>query len=133
MVGGGIVFLAIFLTIVLAYVARAIDAPRRDAESTARNNPPPARAPTVEALVLMRECWTPCSAYIDYKAKIRGEGNPLRITFPGVRSPVDYPGEGDFKAPSGAVSGEVTFSSLNDLRPNVRVQIYKRTTSIEVR
>lgn len=80
----------------------------------------------VEALVLEKECITPCEVGIAWKAKIRGEGNPLRITFPGVGDPVSYPGEGDFKAPKHVRSGNTLIESANPKRPNVRVQIYRK-------
>lgn len=81
-----------------------------------------------EALVFAGECITPCKLDIQFKFKIRGEGNPLRITFPGVDQPVDYPGEGEFKAPEGMEKGDTYFTSLNEKRPNVRVQLYKKIT-----
>lgn len=82
----------------------------------------------VEALIFVSECWTPCNTYIGYKYKIRGEGNPLRITFWKIDEPIDYPGEGDFKTPEKFQPGDTKFISLNKVRPHVRVQIYKKTT-----
>lgn len=80
---------------------------------------------TVEALVLMHEEDTPCSAYIDYKFRIRTEGHPLNIKFQGVKDPVIYPGEGKFDVPPESKAGELFFTSPDPLHPNVRVQIYK--------
>ena len=80
----------------------------------------------IEALIFVTECWTPCNAYIGYKYKIRGEGSPLRIIFWNIDKPIDYPGEGDFKTPKDFQPGDTKFTSLNKLRPHVRVQIYKK-------
>ena len=128
LVGGAILVIALVLAIVFVYATREKDPPSNTySRSGGSYAPPAAKAVPVDALVLQAECWTPCSTNIDYKFKIRGEGNPLRVTFPGVGA-VDYPGEGDFKAPSQMRSGETHFVSLNAERPNVRVQIYKKIT-----
>lgn len=79
-----------------------------------------------EALLLEQECWTPCSAYIAWKFKIRTDGQPIKIKFQGVADPVEYPGEGDFKAPANMLSGETEFVSLDKERPHIRVQVYKK-------
>ncbi|MFZ3011721.1 MAG: hypothetical protein WA060_01845 [Minisyncoccia bacterium] len=94
---------------------------------------PPDNKPTstyyhqpTEALVLMHECYTPCSTQIAWSFKIRTEGRPLRITFSGVRDSVSYPGEGDFRAPSQMRSGETFFDSPDKKNPHVRVQVYRK-------
>lgn len=87
---------------------------------------PAAATATVEALVLEHECYTPCNANIAWRFKIRTEGNPIRIKFTGVRDWVEYPGEGDFKAPASMDSGDTRFESSNPKRPNVRVWVYRK-------
>jgi hypothetical protein len=89
--------------------------------------------PVVEALVLMKECLTPCSALLDYRFKIRTDGHPLRIKFPGVDEWFEHPAEGDARAPSGITDeGETLFVSPDVDHPHVQVQVYKKTTAIEV-
>lgn len=98
------------------------------ATAPAATSPPAARyAPvqTQNALVLMNECYTPCSAPIAWRFHIRTEGHPLDISFQGVAKPVRYPGEGDFAAPPEMRSGETKFESPDETRPHVRVQVYK--------
>jgi hypothetical protein len=89
-------------------------------------HPPAPAAKQTEALVLEKECLTPCSANIAWKFKIRTDGRPLRIKFQGVHDEVSYPGEGDFQVPPEMTSGETTFISSDNEHPHVRVQVYRR-------
>ena len=117
---------------VLIFVALVINYCSTPSPPSATTSSSPPNSSSVgretEALIFAGECITPCKLDIQFKFKIRGEGNPLRITFPGVDQPVDYPGEGDFKAPEGMEKGDTYFTSLNEKRPNVRVQLYKKIT-----
>ena len=129
MLGGAIVGVAIVGAILAIAMSDDAPSPAPSSAATTTSTSAPTPVETVEALVFADECYTPCSMKINYRAKIRGEGNPLRITFPGVNQPVDYPGEGDFKAPTQMRSGATEFVSLNEARPHVRVQLYKKLTA----
>lgn len=88
--------------------------------------PAPATQP-VESLVLEHECLTPCSANISYRFEVIWGDSPLRITYPGGQI-VDRRGKDeDFQAPSNIRSGETKFVSLDPLRPNFRVRVYRVT------
>lgn len=105
---------------------------RRKKEPTATTQqyvPPPQ---PVEALVLMHECMTPCSADIQWKFKIRTDGHAIKVKFPGM-SWYNMPAEGDVKFPFTMNAGEAFFASLDEKNPNVRVQVYKKITTYERR
>ena len=87
----------------------------------------PAPIEMVEALVPEDECLTPCSVTITYRARIRwGERRPLRIKFPGVDQPVEFPGEGAFKAPTEADVGEYEFVSADPENLHFRVEVFRK-------
>ena len=130
-IGGGAFILLVILA--LLFSGGSSDEKKEGAQKKAQQevSPPSAQKDQpveqpIEALIFVTECWTPCNAYIGYKYKIRGEGNPLRIIFWNIDKPIDYPGEGDFKTPKDFQPGDTKFTSLNKLRPHVRVQIYKK-------
>lgn len=80
------------------------------------------------ALILMSECYTPCSADIQWKARIHTMGEPIEIKFPGIQEWFDHPAEGDAQAPRGVETGETFFRSANPSKEHIRVQVYKRIT-----
>ena len=96
----------------------------------ARTDPPAATSTeVVEALVLRYQGITPCSTMINYRAKVRwGERRPMRIKFSGVDTPVDFPGEGAFKAPAGVTFGTNFFTSLDPTNLHFKVQVYEKIT-----
>ena len=92
-------------------------------------NTPPATVATakpVETLVLMYEGITPCSIDIQYRAKIRTDGDPLLIKFTGVAEWFPHPGKGAVDGPKGVQAGETKFVSADTNRPNVKVWVYKK-------
>ena len=80
----------------------------------------------VEALVLEKECLTPCEVNIAWKFRIQSEGLPIRITFKGVKEPVSYPGEGDFKAPKEMRSGNTLIESAVPERTTIPIKVYRK-------
>jgi len=85
-------------------------------------------APTVapvEALVLMHECFTPCSAFVGWSYKVRTDGDPIRIKYQGADW-FDQPARGNFKAPKGFQPGEAQFASSDETNPHVKVCVYKK-------
>jgi type II secretory pathway pseudopilin PulG len=81
---------------------------------------------TKDALVLEKECLTPCSSYYGWRYKIRTDGHPLRVKFDGLDW-IDYPAEGSVPTPDGFKPGEAYFESP-DKEPRVMVQVYKIVT-----
>lgn len=81
----------------------------------------------VEALILEKECLTPCEVKIAWKFRIQSEGLPIKITFKGVKEPVSYPGEGDFKAPKEMRSGETLIESAVPGRITIPIKVYRVT------
>ncbi len=77
-----------------------------------------------EVLQLMKECVTPCSTYINYKAQIWGDGPDFWVTFCGVKNPVLY-SHGKFMAPDGVKVGETFFKATNPKQP-VTIRIYRK-------
>ncbi|OGI73695.1 hypothetical protein A3D42_00540 [Candidatus Nomurabacteria bacterium RIFCSPHIGHO2_02_FULL_41_18] len=118
----------VILLLVLAIVGgvRSCNAARTEQEAARAEQAAPRSVPMIEALLLERECWTPCDANIAWPFKIRTEGRPLRIKFQGVAGWTDYPGEGDFRAPSNMQSGETQFVSPDEENLHVRVQVYRK-------
>ena len=80
----------------------------------------------VEALVLEKECLTPCEVKIAWKFRIQSEGLPIKVTFKGVKEPVSYPGEGDFRAPKEMRSGETLIESAVPGRTTIPIKVYRR-------
>lgn len=82
---------------------------------------------TTEALVLERECYTPCSVNIAWRFRIlRTEA--IRIKWNGFDGWMKYPAKGDLKAPSQMRSGQTDIESDDPQHPNVRVQVYRKVT-----
>jgi hypothetical protein len=104
-------------------------AEKKAADERAAANPPAQTTPqqAVEALVLEHECYTPCSANINWKFKIIWGDNPLRIIYPGGQV-VDRRGKDeDFQAPSNMQAGETKFESLDPNNLHFRVLVYRVT------
>lgn len=81
----------------------------------------------VQGLVLRQDCYTPCSANINYPFVIM-RFDPLKIKWQGVEGWIEYPqGTWDLKAPSTMRSGQTLFASP-DSNKQVRVQVYQNTT-----
>lgn len=80
----------------------------------------------VEALVLEKECLTPCEVSIAWRFRIQSEGLPIKVTFKGVKEPVSYPGEGDFRAPKEMRSGDTLIESAVPGRVTVPIKVYRR-------
>jgi hypothetical protein len=83
-------------------------------------------AELVEALVLEKECLTPCEVSIAWRFRIQSEGLPIKVTFKGVKEPVSYPGEGDFKAPKEMRSGDTLIESAVPERTTIPIKVYRR-------
>ena len=80
-----------------------------------------------EALVLMHECYTPCNANIQWRFKIRTDGQAIRVKFQGVKDWFIIPAEGDVQCPQQLRSGMTEFQS-NEKNPHIRVQVYQKIT-----
>lgn len=89
--------------------------------------PTPTRETATEALVLMYECYTPCSYKIQWKFKLQTDGHPLKVKFHGMSNWYTLPAEGNVKIPFTMNVGEAYFESV-DNKP-VRVEVYRRTTT----
>lgn len=126
--GGRAVLVWIFLTIALVLTVvncrHKYTVAKQAAKEFARTNRPPAAPETVEALVLVQECYTPCSSFVGWDYKIRTDGHPLLIT--GEWGKWELPSEGDVKAPKTFKAGEASLESPDTLHPNIRVQMYKK-------
>lgn len=82
---------------------------------------------TTEALVLERECYTPCSVNIAWRFRIlRTEA--IRVKWNGFDGWIEYPAKGDLRAPSQMRSGQTEFESADPEHPTVRVQVYRKVT-----
>lgn len=100
----------------------------RVAQAYAAAHPPAQVTHPVEALVLMHECTTPCPAHVGWSYKIRTDGDPIRIKYHGCTEWFDQPGKGSFPAPKCFQPGEAQFVSSDEVHPNVKVWVYKKTT-----
>ena len=105
---------------------KKVERAEKKAADAAAHPPAPSATRPIEALVLEHECLTPCSTNINYKFKVIWGDSPLRIVYPGGITVDRHGKDEDFQAPS-FNSGEVKFASLDPLRPNFRVQVYKVT------
>lgn len=123
-----IVLIAICLVFVIAGGIKSCSE-RKEAEKAAvakyAATHTPKSARTVEALVLQKECLTPCSAYVGWSYKVRTDGDPIRIKYQGTDW-FDQPAKGDFQAPKGFQPGETQFVSPDKKNPHVRVWVYKK-------
>jgi len=90
-------------------------------------SPPPAPDTEVrEALILEKECVTPCSVKITFRFKIRTDGDPLWIRYPCVDTLVPHPGKGEGKVPPEMCSGETFLTSRDSANPHVRTWTYRK-------
>ena len=124
----GLIALVLVVWNIVSWVSEKKQEAKKAAARAATNSAPPATVATVEALVLMYEGYTPCSTKIDYRARICwGERRPLQIKFPGIDKPIEFPGEGAFKAPSNVTSeAETEFVSADTNNLHFKVQVYKK-------
>jgi hypothetical protein len=118
------VIIAIVLILFAVTGIRSCNA-KREAKKASAYSSSASAAPSVEALVLEKECFTPCSADIEWPFKIRTDGDPLRIKFQGTGW-FDHPGKGYVQAPSQMQSGNTEFISPDEKNPRVRVQVYRK-------
>lgn len=79
----------------------------------------------VEALVLQKECLTPCSSFVGWNYKVRTDGDPIRVI--GKDYTWDIPGKGAANPPKNFQPGETRIVSLGK-NPQVDVWVYKKIT-----
>ncbi len=81
-----------------------------------------------EELVLRSECYTPCSARVEFPYRIKYEGSILNVKHPGIPQVITYTKieKGDKSPPPGLLKGETFFTSGDPNDPNFRVQVFER-------
>jgi hypothetical protein len=121
---GVVVVICLLLAIIVGVSSCHKKAEAKKAKAAQQVANAPATA-TVEALVLVQECYTPCSSFVGWSYKIRTDGHPLRIKYQGSDW-IDYPAEGNTNTPATFTPGETFFESSDPLHPNVRVQVYQK-------
>ncbi|MBU0999075.1 hypothetical protein KKG24_02080 [Patescibacteria group bacterium] len=88
--------------------------------------PPPAPpAPPVEALVLEKECLTPCSSFVGWNYKVRTDGDPVRVY--NANYSWEIPGKGMANPPKNFKPGDAQIISSGK-NPQVGVWVYKKIT-----
>jgi len=89
--------------------------------------PPVVTQKTTEALVLEKECFTPCSGFVGWSYKVRTNGDPVRV------SNQNYSWDlidkwGVTPPPKGFKPGEAEIVSLDKKNSYVKVWVYKKIT-----
>jgi hypothetical protein len=127
----GWILLAIVLLVGLGVVIRvgrwtfAPPAPPRRTYSAMTHRVPEPPPASHGDLRLMGTCTTPCGFNIQFKAKIRTDGDPLGIKFQKVSRVFHHPGKGYAVAPPGADVGWTAYVSDDPKNEHVLVWTYK--------
>ena len=126
----GVALAVVILLLVVLFVARSCSGdkkpPENNTNTAAISRTSSTSSNTTEKLELVQECITPCEVFINFPAKIRRNGVPVRIFFPGGDS-VDFNGGVNAKTPNGVTSGTRRIVSLDPEQQHVPIKIFKLT------